>query len=394
MSIQPPSQAKAAVSGRQRREQLKSDQERQTAERSTRPTPPPLAPPPGQRQRGRFRFRFRYVFLLLLLWLVFLVVVPLIAWNKVSKVEAMPSGDRPGDQPGTTYLLVGSDSTSRPLGRGAQGARHRRRQRSAHRHDHAAAHRLGPEPADVDPPRLAGRDPRPRHEQDQRGLRVRRPAAAGPDHREEHRHQGRQLRRDRLRRLRGPRRRRRRDRDLSQGGHGRRGRQPPHQEGLPGGRRRGRPRVRAVAARPGARGPRPRRPPARGRLGGRQRGGVALVGHQPLPLVEPQHGRRRLREHRRGHRSGDRGQVRGRDDPGRRRERPHLRRPDLRPRRPLGRGPLRADVPEDPAGRHRQHRQGALLPLRPGPARRTSRRSRGCGRRRWPPPSPRSARCR
>ena len=47
MSIQPPSQAKAAVSGRQRREQLKSDQERQTAERSTRPTPPPLAPPPG-----------------------------------------------------------------------------------------------------------------------------------------------------------------------------------------------------------------------------------------------------------------------------------------------------------------------------------------------------------
>ena len=22
----------------------------------------------------------------------------------------MPSGDRPGDQPGTTYLLVGSDS--------------------------------------------------------------------------------------------------------------------------------------------------------------------------------------------------------------------------------------------------------------------------------------------
>jgi hypothetical protein len=151
MSIQPPSQAKAAVSGRQRREQLKSDQERQTAERSTRPTPPPW-PRPGQRQRGRFRFRFRYVFLLLLLWLVFLVVVPLIAWNKVSKVDAMPDGDRPGDQPGTTYLLVGSDSRGRPLGRGAQGARHRRRDGPAHRHDHAAAHRLGPEPADVDPP--------------------------------------------------------------------------------------------------------------------------------------------------------------------------------------------------------------------------------------------------
>ena len=52
----------------------------------------------------------RYVFLLLLLWLVFLVAVPLIAWNKVSKIDAMPDGDRPGDQPGTTYLLVGSDS--------------------------------------------------------------------------------------------------------------------------------------------------------------------------------------------------------------------------------------------------------------------------------------------
>jgi LCP family protein required for cell wall assembly len=112
MPIQPPSQQKAAVSGRERRAQLKSDQERQTAERSIRPTPPPLAPPPGRGsgRRFRFRFRFRYVFLLLLLWLVFLVLVPLIAWNKVSKIDAMPSGDRPGDQPGTTYLLVGSDS--------------------------------------------------------------------------------------------------------------------------------------------------------------------------------------------------------------------------------------------------------------------------------------------
>jgi LCP family protein required for cell wall assembly len=48
--------------------------------------------------------------LLVLLWLVFLVAVPLIAWNNVSKEDAMPSGDRPADQPGTTYLLVGSDS--------------------------------------------------------------------------------------------------------------------------------------------------------------------------------------------------------------------------------------------------------------------------------------------
>ena len=110
MPIQAPSQSRAAVTGRERRAQLKSDQERQTAERSIRPTPPPLAPPPGQSSKRRFRFRFRYVFLLLLLFLVFLVLVPLIAWNQVVKIDAMPDGDRPGDQPGTTYLLVGNDS--------------------------------------------------------------------------------------------------------------------------------------------------------------------------------------------------------------------------------------------------------------------------------------------
>lgn len=43
-------------------------------------------------------------------WLVFLVVVPIYAWSKVSKVDAEPAGARPPDAPGTTYLLVGSDS--------------------------------------------------------------------------------------------------------------------------------------------------------------------------------------------------------------------------------------------------------------------------------------------
>jgi LCP family protein required for cell wall assembly len=44
------------------------------------------------------------------LWVVFLVVVPLIAWQRVSKVDATPTGARPAAQKGTTYLLVGSDS--------------------------------------------------------------------------------------------------------------------------------------------------------------------------------------------------------------------------------------------------------------------------------------------
>jgi LCP family protein required for cell wall assembly len=46
----------------------------------------------------------------LALWVVFLVAVPLIAWARVDKVDATPRGSRPGEQGGTTYLLVGSDS--------------------------------------------------------------------------------------------------------------------------------------------------------------------------------------------------------------------------------------------------------------------------------------------
>ncbi|QIG44059.1 LCP family protein [Nocardioides anomalus] len=81
---------------------------------TARPTPPPVAPPvdpgPPSRGRRRFRFRARYVFLLLLLWLAYLVIVPVVAWNRVDEVSWEPKGDRPAEQPGTTYLLVGSDS--------------------------------------------------------------------------------------------------------------------------------------------------------------------------------------------------------------------------------------------------------------------------------------------
>jgi LCP family protein required for cell wall assembly len=77
------------------------------------PTPPPVAPAPGKerapRRRGP-RFYFRIVLVLLLLWVAYLVAVPLISWGKVDKVNFEPKGDRPADQPGTTYLMVGSDS--------------------------------------------------------------------------------------------------------------------------------------------------------------------------------------------------------------------------------------------------------------------------------------------
>ena len=46
---------------------------------------------------------------MLILLLVYLLGVPLYHWTKIDKVDAAPSGDRPGDQPGTNYLIVGSD---------------------------------------------------------------------------------------------------------------------------------------------------------------------------------------------------------------------------------------------------------------------------------------------
>jgi LCP family protein required for cell wall assembly len=66
----------------------------------------PTAPPPRRRRLGFGKL----VVALLALWLVFLVAVPLWAWSRVTKVDATPSGTRPAEQPGTTFLLVGSDS--------------------------------------------------------------------------------------------------------------------------------------------------------------------------------------------------------------------------------------------------------------------------------------------
>ncbi len=74
--------------------------------RSTTPRPTPTPPP----SRPRRRFRWGWVKVALLLWVVFLVAVPLWAWSQIDKVNADPGGDRPAEQPGTTYLLVGSDS--------------------------------------------------------------------------------------------------------------------------------------------------------------------------------------------------------------------------------------------------------------------------------------------
>ncbi|WP_148614044.1 LCP family protein [Nocardioides rubriscoriae] len=81
------------------------------------PGPVPPAPPPGRtgggswaRRLRRPRFWVRTVLVLLLLWAVFIVAVPFVTWQNATQVAFEPDGDRPGDQDGTTYLLVGSDS--------------------------------------------------------------------------------------------------------------------------------------------------------------------------------------------------------------------------------------------------------------------------------------------
>jgi LCP family protein required for cell wall assembly len=99
-----------------------STQPRPTARPAPAPTPAPTpapspeAPRPGRSFGGgggryrRPRFWIRTAIALVLLWIVYLVAVPVFTWQNVDKVAWEPDGDRPGDQPGTTYLMVGSDS--------------------------------------------------------------------------------------------------------------------------------------------------------------------------------------------------------------------------------------------------------------------------------------------
>ena len=79
------------------------------------PPPPPLpepatSTPAPRRPRRTGRNALIVVLVVVLLWLAFLVWVPLNAWGNVSRVDNNPSGDRPVDNGGSNYLLVGSDS--------------------------------------------------------------------------------------------------------------------------------------------------------------------------------------------------------------------------------------------------------------------------------------------
>jgi len=81
------------------------------------PYQPPYQPPAsgstGKGGRGiwsRPRTWITLVLVLILLWIVYVVAVPFFTWTRVDKIAFEPDGDRPDDQPGTTYLMVGNDS--------------------------------------------------------------------------------------------------------------------------------------------------------------------------------------------------------------------------------------------------------------------------------------------
>ena len=161
------------------------------AARRRRPArPPPLAaaagPPPTRHRRPTGRggaaasgSGSASCWCCSLLWVVYLVAVPLWAWTKVDKVEFEPKGDRPDDQPGTTYLMVGSDSRAglsakeqrKELGTGNAAGQRTDTIMLLHTGDGPNLLMSIPRDSIVDIPGY-GTD------QDQRGLRVRRPEAA------------------------------------------------------------------------------------------------------------------------------------------------------------------------------------------------------------------------
>jgi LCP family protein required for cell wall assembly len=70
-----------------------------------------------RRRRRRKGGPLRWLKWVLLAWLVFLVAVPLWAYFDVTKVDAEPNGQRPEDEGGTNYLVVGSDERPGLAGR-------------------------------------------------------------------------------------------------------------------------------------------------------------------------------------------------------------------------------------------------------------------------------------
>lgn len=73
---------------------------------------PAAAPTPTRRRKRPRPVRnfFSVVATLLVLWLIFMIGTPIYAWSSTTRADVMPSGERPPQQPGDLWLLVGSDS--------------------------------------------------------------------------------------------------------------------------------------------------------------------------------------------------------------------------------------------------------------------------------------------
>lgn len=80
-----------------------------------RPRKDPGAPkaPRPPRKKGNWKGVVRSVFLtvgtILLAWVLFLGLAGFHAWSQIEIVDSTPIGSRPDNQPGTTFLLVGTD---------------------------------------------------------------------------------------------------------------------------------------------------------------------------------------------------------------------------------------------------------------------------------------------
>ena len=77
----------------------------------TRPAPAPQQRPAQPRSRRRRRFPLgKLLATLLVAYLAFMVATPFWHFGRANRIDAMPAGERPAEQPGKVFLLVGSDS--------------------------------------------------------------------------------------------------------------------------------------------------------------------------------------------------------------------------------------------------------------------------------------------
>jgi LCP family protein required for cell wall assembly len=63
-----------------------------------------------RKRRSGVRTFFTVLLVALLIFIVGLIAIPVYAWSQVKRVDDVPPGKRIADQPGRTFLLVGSDS--------------------------------------------------------------------------------------------------------------------------------------------------------------------------------------------------------------------------------------------------------------------------------------------